>query len=112
MVLHEAELSVRLGGSTPHGTESGTDATASGPIRRQQTRQVSRRVRPRATPPRVNANAAGPCTSASRSRVRGGAAMLALDVAIERWQETQAREDLGTLIHDAFTTLEHLATLR
>ncbi len=38
--------------------------------------------------------------------------MLALDVAIERWQQTQAREDLGTLIHDAFTTLEHLATLR
>lgn len=41
-----------------------------------------------------------------------GAALLALDVAIERWQDRNGREDLATLIHQAFTTLEHLGTLR
>jgi AcrR family transcriptional regulator len=41
-----------------------------------------------------------------------GAAMLALDVAIERWQERSGHDDLAQLIYEAFTTLENLSTLR
>lgn len=41
-----------------------------------------------------------------------GAAMLALDVAIERWQEGQGREDLGTLIYEAFSTLERIGSVQ
>lgn len=41
-----------------------------------------------------------------------GAALLALDVAIERWQERRGREDLAAMVHQAFATLEHLGTVR
>lgn len=41
-----------------------------------------------------------------------GAALLALDIAIERWQEHDGQLDLGTLIHHSFTTLEQLGTVR
>lgn len=41
-----------------------------------------------------------------------GAALLALDVAIERWQEHHGREDLGVLIQESFETLEHLGSVR
>lgn len=37
--------------------------------------------------------------------------MLALDVAIERWQEHRGRDDLATLVHETFTTLERLGTV-
>lgn len=41
-----------------------------------------------------------------------GAAMLALDVAIDQWQSHGGADNLGTLIAQAFDTLEHLSTLR
>lgn len=41
-----------------------------------------------------------------------GAAVLALDVAIERWQEARGEEDLGALVRQAFTTLEDLGSVR
>lgn len=47
----------------------------------------------------------------SAAPILAGAALLALDVAIERWQEQQGRTDLGVLIHEAFTTLEDLSGL-
>lgn len=41
-----------------------------------------------------------------------GAALLAVDVAIERWQERRGQDDLADLIHEAFATLEQLGALR
>ncbi len=41
-----------------------------------------------------------------------GAAMLALDVAIEQWQEARGERDLGALIGAAFATLERLGEVR
>lgn len=41
-----------------------------------------------------------------------GAAMVALDTAFDRWQATEAATSLGTLIADAFDTLEDLGSLR
>lgn len=41
-----------------------------------------------------------------------GAALLALDLAIERWQEGRGREDLATLIRREFATLDQLGSLR
>jgi AcrR family transcriptional regulator len=41
-----------------------------------------------------------------------GAALLALDVAIERWQKGRGAVDLGVLIYEAFASLEHLDNLR
>ncbi|MGV8911693.1 MAG: TetR/AcrR family transcriptional regulator [Rhodoglobus sp.] len=41
-----------------------------------------------------------------------GAALLALDAAVERWQAANGKDDLGTLVHEAFTTLETLASVR
>jgi AcrR family transcriptional regulator len=41
-----------------------------------------------------------------------GAALLALDIAVERWQEGRGHVDLGVLIHEAFASLEHLDNLR
>ena len=41
-----------------------------------------------------------------------GAAMLALDVAFDRWQADDASTPLAQLIDDAFGALEHLAALR
>jgi hypothetical protein len=37
-----------------------------------------------------------------------GAALLALDVVIERWQNGRGSVDLAVLIHEAFASLEHL----
>lgn len=44
--------------------------------------------------------------------ILAGAALLALDVAIERWQDSDGADDLATLIHEAFATLERLSTVR
>ncbi len=40
-----------------------------------------------------------------------GAAQLALDVALDRWQQGQGRDDLGALVGEAFSTLESLGSL-
>jgi len=44
--------------------------------------------------------------------ILAGAALLALDVAIERWQADHARRSLSAHVHDAFDTLEALATIK
>ncbi|PIE26125.1 MAG: hypothetical protein CSA58_11115 [Micrococcales bacterium] len=41
-----------------------------------------------------------------------GAAMLALDVAIDRWQQGGGRENLSVLLDDAFETLRRLDQIR
>ncbi|MGB3185838.1 MAG: helix-turn-helix domain-containing protein [Ornithinimicrobium sp.] len=41
-----------------------------------------------------------------------GAALLALDVAIDQWQQRDGKEPLGDLIHGAFETLQRLNTVR
>lgn len=41
-----------------------------------------------------------------------GAALLALDVAIERWQSSNGKDDLGDLIRETFATLEQLGVAR
>ena len=44
--------------------------------------------------------------------VLAGAAMLALDVAFDRWQASAGTRPLGVLIGEAFDTLERLADIR
>ncbi|MEM7286566.1 MAG: helix-turn-helix domain-containing protein [Actinomycetota bacterium] len=41
-----------------------------------------------------------------------GAAMLALDVAFDRWQASRAARPLGEIIGEAFDTLERLGSIR
>ena len=48
----------------------------------------------------------------SAAPLLAGAALLALDVAIEHWQEHGGRGKLDVLIHEAFATLEKLGTIR
>lgn len=48
----------------------------------------------------------------SAAPLLAGAALLALDVAIEHWQERGGRDNLDVLIHEAFATLENLGTIR
>lgn len=47
-----------------------------------------------------------------RAPLLAGAALLALDVALERWQQLDARRPLGFLIDEAFEHLAHLNALR
>lgn len=47
----------------------------------------------------------------SEARVLAGAAMLALDVAFDRWQQSNGVEPLGELIGQVFDTLGHLDAL-
>lgn len=44
--------------------------------------------------------------------ILAGAALLALDVAFDRWQQANANQPLGQLIDEAFGHLTHLETLR
>lgn len=44
--------------------------------------------------------------------ILAGAAMLALDVAFDRWQQLDASLPLGKLIDDSFRHLSHLESLR
>lgn len=48
----------------------------------------------------------------SAASLLAGAALLALDSAVEAWQAANGKADLGTLVHDAFATLESLASVR
>lgn len=48
----------------------------------------------------------------SAAPLLAGAALLALDVAIEHWQEHGGRDKLDVLIHEAFATLEKLGSIR
>lgn len=41
-----------------------------------------------------------------------GAALLALDFAIDRWQQRDGKDSLGALIHGAFDTLQRLDAVR
>ena len=47
----------------------------------------------------------------SAAPIIAGAAMLALDVAMERWQAKHGKTSLGTLLSEAFDQLESLTTL-
>lgn len=41
-----------------------------------------------------------------------GAAMLAIDVAMDNWQQHKGKRPLGQLINEAFASLSHLAEVR
>jgi len=41
-----------------------------------------------------------------------GAALLALDIALDRWQQAKGKKPLGALITDAFAPLDHLGSIR
>jgi len=43
--------------------------------------------------------------------VIAGAALLALDIAIDRWQQHNAKKPLGKLITEAFDTIAHLESI-
>jgi len=47
----------------------------------------------------------------SASPVIAGAALLALDIAIERWQADSAKQSLATRIEESFAQLEQIGTL-
>ncbi|MEM7093629.1 MAG: TetR family transcriptional regulator [Actinomycetota bacterium] len=51
-------------------------------------------------------------TNRGAALVMAGAAMIALDVAFDRWQESGASKPLGALIDEAFGALGNLESLR
>ena len=53
-------------------------------------------------------------TAANRDAapILAGAALLALDVAVDRWQQANGRRSLADHLAEAFQTLAHLADLR
>lgn len=48
----------------------------------------------------------------SAATIMAGAALLVLDVALDRWQRGSAKTSLGVLIHEGFEQLAHLDDLR
>lgn len=50
--------------------------------------------------------------SRDKATIIAGAALLVLDVAIDRWQQDNAATPLGELIDEGFDDLEHLSAIR
>jgi len=50
--------------------------------------------------------------SATAAPILAGAAMLALDIAFDRWQQLDGKQPLSELIDSAFENLSHLQLLR